>query len=254
MDLKQRIIEVSDELLNHLLDFKKTHPDFTFALRTRDSGQSKEKRLGSGYWFQGSHYILVPLFKRGDSSRKIKTIGFSLQINSDGTIKQNVLSISFKSGIKEENEIQFHKELAKRLNVELNDTNYGSKEYPNKENYLANLTDFIENTRPIILQLLEKYGLSEHKNYTIPEKEFQKNLSRIMKIKKQLSHNGTIDSKGNPEMKNYIDLLKYKKQIILQGPPGTGKTYNAKNMAEKLIFPNDPISLDKKAQKTKIRS
>lgn len=33
---------------------------------------------------------------------------------------------------------------------------------------------------------------------------------------------------------NMIDLLKYKKQIILQGPPGTGKTYTAKKIAQQL--------------------
>jgi len=40
----------------------------------------------------------------------------------------------------------------------------------------------------------------------------------------------------NPKnyMENYIQLLKYKKQIILQGPPGTGKTYTAKKIAEAL--------------------
>ncbi|MGM0947143.1 MAG: AAA family ATPase [Bacteroidota bacterium] len=38
---------------------------------------------------------------------------------------------------------------------------------------------------------------------------------------------------------NAIDLLKYKKQIILQGPPGTGKTYLAKKIAKELIAPKD---------------
>lgn len=35
-------------------------------------------------------------------------------------------------------------------------------------------------------------------------------------------------------MENYIQLLKYKKQIILQGPPGTGKTRLAKQLAESI--------------------
>jgi MoxR-like ATPase len=37
------------------------------------------------------------------------------------------------------------------------------------------------------------------------------------------------------EMQEIINLLKYKKQIILQGPPGTGKTYTAKEIARQLV-------------------
>jgi hypothetical protein len=42
---------------------------------------------------------------------------------------------------------------------------------------------------------------------------------------------------------NSIELLKYKKQIILQGPPGTGKTRKAKEIARNLCLPSD-ISID----------
>ena len=45
-----------------------------------------------------------------------------------------------------------------------------------------------------------------------------------------------------------INILKYKKQIILQGPPGTGKTREAKDIAEQIIFSS--ITEDKKQQKT----
>jgi hypothetical protein len=44
-----------------------------------------------------------------------------------------------------------------------------------------------------------------------------------------------------------INILEYKKQIILQGPPGTGKTREAKDIAEKIIFSS--ITEDKKQQK-----
>lgn len=40
------------------------------------------------------------------------------------------------------------------------------------------------------------------------------------------------------KMNNYINLLKYKKQIILQGPPGTGKTRLAKGIAKEIIAKN----------------
>lgn len=54
------------------------------------------------------------------------------------------------------------------------------------------------------------------------------------------------------EMKEIIDLLKHKKQIILQGAPGTGKTYTAKDIAERLIF--DEVSFDKKIQEDRLKT
>lgn len=42
------------------------------------------------------------------------------------------------------------------------------------------------------------------------------------------------NSMEKAKLAEYIDILKYKKQIILQGPPGTGKTYTAKRIAEQI--------------------
>ena len=36
-------------------------------------------------------------------------------------------------------------------------------------------------------------------------------------------------------MKNYIELLKSNKNLILTGAPGTGKTYLAKEIAKQII-------------------
>ncbi|MFC2102320.1 AAA family ATPase [Bacteroidota bacterium] len=48
--------------------------------------------------------------------------------------------------------------------------------------------------------------------------------------------NGIVnDNEIDQEMKNFLQLIKYKKQIILQGPPGTGKTYTAKKIAKELV-------------------
>lgn len=62
-----------------------------------------------------------------------------------------------------------------------------------------------------------------------------------------LTDNDMSENRPNNEI---IDLLKYKKQIILQGPPGTGKTREAKLIAKELIggdysIDNIPEKIDK---------
>jgi len=46
--------------------------------------------------------------------------------------------------------------------------------------------------------------------------------------------NQVVIRNESESMNDIIDLLKYKKQIILQGPPGTGKTFTAKKIANEL--------------------
>ena len=113
--IKKRQIQISDEMLEYLLEYRKNNPDFTLPLRSRDSAQSKEERLTEGLWFQGSDYIFVALFKIGDNDRKSKTIGFILDFNDDGTIKSNSVCISFKSGVSTDEEINFHHNCPKRF-------------------------------------------------------------------------------------------------------------------------------------------
>lgn len=48
-----------------------------------------------------------------------------------------------------------------------------------------------------------------------------------------------IEFKKNQNMKKTIELLQYKKQIILQGPPGTGKTREAKQIAQNILGLNE---------------
>ncbi|MFK8297629.1 AAA family ATPase [Capnocytophaga cynodegmi] len=50
-----------------------------------------------------------------------------------------------------------------------------------------------------------------------------------------LSNKQIVENKEDMNLEKTLDLLKYKKQIILQGPPGTGKTREAKELAKTLL-------------------
>lgn len=74
---------------------------------------------------------------------------------------------------------------------------------------------------------------------TVKPLEADFSLKKIKKINTGSDLFKTLlqESKKNIEIKNMqdkIELLEYKKQIILQGPPGTGKTRLAKKIAEEM--------------------
>lgn len=229
---QKKIIKLSDEILTYLLKFKEKHPDFTFSLRKRDSVQSKDKRLVNGQWFQGSHYIYVPLFKKGDSARKIKTVGFVIGIHEDGNLN-NYIEISFKSGIDDPKEKEFHIQLAKHIGLQLNQKNHGTKVYSNQNDLWNNLEEYITNFRNYALELLDNLGLKD--SYLVKENDFQKDLNRIKLIQTKLQN--PVDSeksiKQNDELESSNEMLNQ----ILYGPPGTGKTYNTISKAIYIIDP-----------------
>lgn len=63
-------------------------------------------------------------------------------------------------------------------------------------------------------------------------------LYELLKNNTDLNLNQNMSNPNN----EILNLLQYKKQIILQGPPGTGKTREAKKIAEELIGNNTEVS------------
>lgn len=206
MDIRQQsIIKYSNTILEYLLKFKETHPDFTFSLRQRDFAKADSpKRLENGQWFQGSDYIFVPLFKIGDSNRKIKTFGFALNFDKNGNITSSTITISFKGGVTNRNDINFHKSLAKEIGIELNHANCGDYFFDNPKDITKNLDYYLNNIRPIALRLLEEYKLLD--KYVYSEAEFQKYLERINEIRNNNSLNYWI-FQGSPKIYDTVNAL-----------------------------------------------
>ncbi len=61
----------------------------------------------------------------------------------------------------------------------------------------------------------------------------------IQRLRENIKLYKSKDLLKKESIKPMIDLLKYKKQIILQGPPGTGKTREAKLIAEVILNSDD---------------
>jgi len=224
---QKKLLEISDELLDLLLDFKKDHPDFTFSLRERDSPQAKDvKRLEKGQWFQGSNYIYVPLFRKGDNARKIKTIGFVVGSNKEGE-QTNYIEISFKKGNFTNEEINFHKELSEIFDIKLNNENVGYFLFDDPKNYIENLGFYLNEFRSKALELLKSYKLEDR--FLITEDNFQKRLEKINEIKKVLGDPSYSINNLNTIIKESEEkIMKQPLNQILYGPPGTGKTYSLK--------------------------
>jgi len=236
---KEKIIKLSDDILNYLLKFKEKNPNFTFSLRKRDSVQSKEKRLHIGQWFQGSHYIYVPLFRKGDNARKIKTIGFVIGIEGDGSLV-NYLEISFKSGIDDPKEKEFHTQLANHIDLKLHEKNHGIKTYEDQNDIWNNLNSYITDFRTYALKLLDELDIKNR--YVITENDFQKDLNRINAIKVKLHSQIKKNDAKQYELENACKMLNQ----IFYGPPGTGKTFHTINEAIFLINPQFDFNQDRK--------
>lgn len=95
------------------------------------------------------------------------------------------------------------------------------------------------------------YGLLNHGDLTKSELkqtetfDYQDVLNTFKLYKQNILSDNSMEK---AKIAEYIDILEYKKQIILQGPPGTGKTYTAKDIAEQILTGDITHNKRKQAQ------
>jgi len=174
---RNKIIEISDEILLHLLDYRKTNNEFLFHLRQRDYSSSKETRFARGFWFQGSDYIWFSPYSQGDNFNKTRSIGFVIEFDKNNQTRFSK-QIAF-GGQNNSQLVDFYWEVADNWfdrDYEPGKFKY-KKDYSN-QNLIEALNAFLDEDVVLINALILKYNYQEK---FFPKKEkFQKNLERTL--------------------------------------------------------------------------
>jgi len=143
---------------------------------------------------------------------------FKLFYTSNGTVQYVAEIIDFV-----QNEAQYTKaEWADKYgNIQWYYENYKEYSDGNKSASIVFLANKFYKVNPINIDQFKLF-----KGYSYPT---QDNLSPIE------SYTTNTEKLKIKTMNNQVNLLNYKKQIILQGPPGTGKTREAKIIAKEML-------------------
>jgi len=203
---------VNEEVLNTLLEHRKNNKGFTFSLRKNND---KNGRLSSGQWFQGSDYVFVSPYKKGDSNNKTKSIGFVI------TEKQFYIEVVF-CDVDNQKHKYFYEEVIRVISDSSIYSGCKQQIDVDASDWRDGLNRFLKNYVPKINDIIDRYKLGDL--FYITEEEFVKMKNKIDKIK----HHHSDNKNGK---KKCSSLNK-----ILYGPPGTGKTYNAINHALAAIY------------------
>jgi 5-methylcytosine-specific restriction endonuclease McrBC GTP-binding regulatory subunit McrB len=229
MNLKEKIIELSDRLLEHLLNYRKNHPAFRFWLRSRESIRADDKaRLKGGQWFQGSNYIFLSFYSASGHVNMTRSIGWVVTFDGELMPRMNLTIVWPKE--KDQRKIELYQDLIKQLGGfrAITQTEY-SKDLQGKDPFIS-LQDFLDNTYPKINEIIENHGLTEV--FTIPESKFQEKLNKV------LFHRSNLYGSNNENKPIIMNSVKSPLNLILYGPPGTGKTYHTIDRAMKIVAPN----------------
>ena len=170
------ITVIHQEVLDHLIELRKTNPKLFFVPRL----VNRKSRLDKGYWFIGNEeYLVLSFWKGRDSVDKIHSIGFVIDKygrSSYGlSARDSAKKILFMKKIMQK--ISGFEQCGKRKKKDK-----WKKDYYGTD-YIKNLDDFIKNVKPIIdvMVITEK-----PEGITIPNQEFfDKYGGRVIGLRNQ---------------------------------------------------------------------
>lgn len=195
MDTQQLISFWSDKILDFLIQYNRENPEFVFWTRQKNFIKSNVDRFQQHQWFQGSDYINVSPYKKGDSNNKTKSIGFVVTINKESL---PVCELELNFGGNENLRIRdFYEKVATSLGTNDLRRNVRYVKRYQGHNVLQLLEEFISNDVPVINRVIDEYNLSNE--FYIPPADFKK------QIKKTLGKRNEVNNEQQTGSDNEVD-------------------------------------------------
>lgn len=171
----------SDRLLDRLLEYRKNHPGFTFALRQ----VNRYGRLDAGHWFQGDDfYIFIGFTARGDEDNKTRSLGLVFSNLSLDNANCRV-ELIFRTEPMAELVTMYRHIVGQDSSFYKPDQPYYDgykyfKDYPSGDP-LANVDRFLATDWPVFQAEAKSRGLADF--FLVSEQDFNRHLNRINHIR-----------------------------------------------------------------------
>lgn len=222
--MSKSIQEWNEEVFNLLMEYRSSHPGFTFAPRTKDD---KRGRFRSGLWFQGTDsYLFVGLTALGDAHNKTKTIGFVLSFK-EGDIFRSYVEVAFGDDYNRKRAEYFRKVLD-LFGIAWQEGKYKySKDLPMQGGLKQTLYSFLDQYWASLHAIMS--AQADFDKLVVTEGHFTKYIEKRQAVMRRgpvsLPADEIIDNEDDDEVDVEGSFVGVPLNLILYGPPGTGKTY-----------------------------
>ncbi|MGB3150837.1 MAG: hypothetical protein WBB27_09250 [Maribacter sp.] len=206
-----------ENILEKLLKYRETNPDFNFLTRQRTTAG---KRFESGHWFQGNDgYAFVGLINASGGSNRTRSVGISISPLVKGY--SCYLEIVHNEE-KDEALIEAYKAIAEKIGVKrIGESKYNLKIGELTDDDFSKLTSFLDRYYKVIIKEFRKHGRQQ---VLVTDEKFHRILKKVNKFRL-----GKSSESVKPD-KRVLPLNQ-----ILFGPPVTGKTFSLQNDLFKLF-------------------